>query len=265
MNVSKCRTIIRNSKNLPGVSSQQCLYSFHKWLSHDNANVKFVFALSITQIKIQFNFVFFIFCHWRNSFFSILSGKIKCQPISILFKFAMAFYFGKVSLNYFVIIGNLENRFSHYMCQVWDVMIEFCSYLLYTINLNRPWLELCICVDVTIYDVANSTNRVNNTSWYYNQIWMRFQFRVDSWQFKLIWSHCFEKFWFQLLISLNFSYGANTNPTDGGSLPIIALLDKLLDDPYNQIHVEICLKILLKTVPAIEMPYKVGWIKLKIS
>lgn len=57
---------------------------------------------------------------------------------------------------------------------------------------------------------------------------------------------------------LNFRYGANANPTDGGSLPIIALLDKLLDDPYNQIHVEICLKILLKTVPAIEMPYKVN-------
>lgn len=46
-------------------------------------------------------------------------------------------------------------------------------------------------------------------------------------------------------------------PKDGGSTPIVALLDKLLDSPYSQGHVETCLKILLKTVPAIEMPYKV--------
>lgn len=52
-------------------------------------------------------------------------------------------------------------------------------------------------------------------------------------------------------------YGANSNPADGGSLPIIALLDKLLDSPDRQIQVELCLKILLKTVPFIEIPYKV--------
>lgn len=55
----------------------------------------------------------------------------------------------------------------------------------------------------------------------------------------------------------NFSYGANWNPNDGGMLPIIAILDKLVESPDTQLHVESCLKILLKTVPAIEMPYKV--------
>lgn len=53
-------------------------------------------------------------------------------------------------------------------------------------------------------------------------------------------------------------YGANVNPKDGGMMPIIAILDKLIDSPEcTQIHVAACLKILLKTVAIIEMPYKV--------
>ncbi|XP_031631676.1 uncharacterized protein LOC116345971 isoform X2 [Contarinia nasturtii] len=58
-----------------------------------------------------------------------------------------------------------------------------------------------------------------------------------------------------LLLTL-LRYGANSNPKDGGMMPIIAILDKLVEAPSTQIHVETCLKILLKTVPAIEMPYK---------
>lgn len=66
-------------------------------------------------------------------------------------------------------------------------------------------------------------------------------------------------------LCLNFSYGANWNPKDGGSLPIIAMLDKLVESPYAQLHVESCLKILLKTVPSIEMAYKVHALKLQFQ
>lgn len=62
---------------------------------------------------------------------------------------------------------------------------------------------------------------------------------------------------FFLIIIIYFRYGANSHPKDGGMLPIIAILDKLIDTPCAQIHVEICLKLLLKTVALIEMPYKV--------
>lgn len=56
-----------------------------------------------------------------------------------------------------------------------------------------------------------------------------------------------------------FRYGANVIPKDGGMMPIVAILDKLVESPeYTEIHVETCLKILLKTVPNIEMPYKVS-------
>ncbi|XP_055324775.1 uncharacterized protein LOC129579131 [Sitodiplosis mosellana] len=59
-----------------------------------------------------------------------------------------------------------------------------------------------------------------------------------------------------LLLTL-LRYGANVNPKDGGMMPIVAILDKLVGSPEcTQIHVETCLKILLKTVPTIEMPYK---------
>lgn len=64
---------------------------------------------------------------------------------------------------------------------------------------------------------------------------------------------------------LKLSYGANWNPKDGGSLPIIAILDKLVESPYTQLHVESCLKILLKTVPSIEMAYKVPASKFMIQ
>lgn len=95
-----------------------------------------------------------------------------------------------------------------------------------------------------------STNQLNLEFW--------LQFSVDNlnW-FEFIVLDVSKSVDFNCSFVWIFRYGANANPTDGGSLPIIALLDKLLDDPYNQIHVEICLKILLKTVPAIEMPYKV--------
>lgn len=57
-----------------------------------------------------------------------------------------------------------------------------------------------------------------------------------------------------------YRYGANVQPCDGGSSPIIAILDKLLESPHrkSQIELEMCLKILLKAVPFIEMPYKVS-------
>ncbi|XP_055716153.1 uncharacterized protein LOC129809996 [Phlebotomus papatasi] len=59
-----------------------------------------------------------------------------------------------------------------------------------------------------------------------------------------------------LLILLR--YGANPNPKDGGSSPIIALLDKLLEsqDRRYPYQLEACLKILMRAVPFIDLPFK---------
>ncbi|XP_055683156.1 uncharacterized protein LOC129790022 [Lutzomyia longipalpis] len=59
-----------------------------------------------------------------------------------------------------------------------------------------------------------------------------------------------------LLILLR--YGANPNPMDGGSNPIIALLDKLLEseDGRYPYQLESCLKILMRAVPFIDLPFK---------
>ncbi|XP_059620934.1 uncharacterized protein LOC132264673 [Phlebotomus argentipes] len=59
-----------------------------------------------------------------------------------------------------------------------------------------------------------------------------------------------------LLILLR--YGANPNPTDGGSSAIIALLDKLLEskDRRYPYQLEACLKILMRAVPFIDLPFK---------
>lgn len=61
--------------------------------------------------------------------------------------------------------------------------------------------------------------------------------------------------------NLNSRYGANSNPKDGGSLPVIAILDKLLElaGSHHQPQLNACLKIILKTMPQIEMPYKVRY------
>lgn len=62
-----------------------------------------------------------------------------------------------------------------------------------------------------------------------------------------------------LLILLR--YGANPSPSDGGTSPVLALMDKLLEYedtgsyPYQLVS---CLKLLLLAIPFIELPYKVG-------
>ncbi|XP_055380871.1 uncharacterized protein LOC129611655 [Condylostylus longicornis] len=58
-----------------------------------------------------------------------------------------------------------------------------------------------------------------------------------------------------LLILLR--YGAEPLPNDGGSSPVLSLLDKLLDCDRKYVYqMVICLKILLKNIPIIEMPFK---------
>lgn len=55
-------------------------------------------------------------------------------------------------------------------------------------------------------------------------------------------------------------HGANPEPLDGGTSPILALMDKLMEYkesgsyPYQLVS---CLKILLLALPFIELPYKV--------
>ena len=55
-------------------------------------------------------------------------------------------------------------------------------------------------------------------------------------------------------------HGANPNPFDGSSSPVIALMDKLIEYeesgsfPYQLVS---CLKILLLALPFIELPFKV--------
>lgn len=55
-------------------------------------------------------------------------------------------------------------------------------------------------------------------------------------------------------------HGANPEPLDGGTSPVIAVMDKLMEYqesgsyPYQLVS---CLKILLLALPFIELPYKV--------
>lgn len=55
-------------------------------------------------------------------------------------------------------------------------------------------------------------------------------------------------------------HGANPSPLDGGTSPVLALMDKLVEFeetgsyPYQVVS---CLKILLLAIPFIELPYKV--------
>lgn len=56
-------------------------------------------------------------------------------------------------------------------------------------------------------------------------------------------------------------YGASPLPPDGGSSVTIALLDKLIENGRNYSYeLVLCLKILLRNIPMIEMPFKVSWI-----
>ena len=54
-------------------------------------------------------------------------------------------------------------------------------------------------------------------------------------------------------------FGADPKPYDGGIIPVIAVLNKLLDydDRRYPYQLEACLKILMRAIPYIEMPYKV--------
>lgn len=54
-------------------------------------------------------------------------------------------------------------------------------------------------------------------------------------------------------------YGAAPQPPDGGASVIIALLDKLIENGRNYSYeLVMCLKILLRNVTMIEMPFKVS-------
>lgn len=54
-------------------------------------------------------------------------------------------------------------------------------------------------------------------------------------------------------------YGASPLPPDGGSSVTIALLDKLIENGRNYSYeLVLCLKILLRNIPMIEMPFKVS-------
>ncbi|KAJ6640084.1 hypothetical protein Bhyg_12833, partial [Pseudolycoriella hygida] len=53
-------------------------------------------------------------------------------------------------------------------------------------------------------------------------------------------------------------YGAEPNPNDGGLSPVLALLDKLVESPKRRYLYQLvsCLKILLRAISIIEMPFK---------
>lgn len=90
------------------------------------------------------------------------------------------------------------------------------------------------------------------------------QFYNSNCNFRFVFAcECYfcSRIWFFVCFNVSFCsyrFGANWNPRDRGIMPIIAILDKLVESPQNQLHVELCLKILLKTVKSIEMPYKVS-------
>lgn len=62
-----------------------------------------------------------------------------------------------------------------------------------------------------------------------------------------------------LMILLRF--GANPNPLDGGTPPVLAVMEKLMEFeesgsyPYQLVS---CLKLLLLAIPFVELPYKVS-------
>lgn len=59
------------------------------------------------------------------------------------------------------------------------------------------------------------------------------------------------------ILMILLRYGAEPSPPDGGSSPVISLLDKLLEKERRYTYQLVsCLQILLKNISLIEMPYK---------
>ncbi|XP_037922004.1 uncharacterized protein LOC119658603 isoform X3 [Hermetia illucens] len=59
------------------------------------------------------------------------------------------------------------------------------------------------------------------------------------------------------LLMILLRYGADPAPPDGGSCPVIALLDKLMEKERRYTYQLVsCLQILLRNITTIEMPYK---------
>lgn len=56
-----------------------------------------------------------------------------------------------------------------------------------------------------------------------------------------------------------FRFGADPMPRDGGSSPVVAILDKLLESPGRRYLYQLvsCLNILLSCITLIDMPYRV--------
>lgn len=125
---------------------------------------------------------------------------------------------------------------------------------------------------VTVIQYYNQTNCINCPfrKWNFYIYWNWWE-----WKNRRINKHWYNEcvYFINFILFLLFSstfwwcwrYGANMNPKDAGELPIIAILDKLVESPQPQLHVELCLKILLKTVPSIEMPYKVCFVCSKFN
>lgn len=57
-------------------------------------------------------------------------------------------------------------------------------------------------------------------------------------------------------------YGASPNPFDDGIPPVIALFDKLIEyqDRRYPYQLDACLRLLLKTLSFIELPFKVSFV-----
>lgn len=68
----------------------------------------------------------------------------------------------------------------------------------------------------------------------------------------------------QIKFQITYRYGASSYPRDGGTPPVISILDKLIElrGTHHQSQLNTCLKIILKTMPQIEMPYKVRYLLL---
>lgn len=65
---------------------------------------------------------------------------------------------------------------------------------------------------------------------------------------------------FKFIDKFNFRYGASPYPPDDGVPPVIALFDKLIEyqDRHYPYQLETCLKLLLRTLPSIDLPFKVS-------
>lgn len=64
---------------------------------------------------------------------------------------------------------------------------------------------------------------------------------------------------FSLYIFVLCRYGAEPSPIDCGITPVVALLDKLVESPNRRYLYQLvsCLRILLRAISIIEMPFKV--------